>query len=164
MAEKRFPPSRSAKLAHHDIPRDPSSDLAPQGHLLPQGEKGTAMRPLLDSRDASSVPSPPAGEGGPVERGRMRGFAPLAGRQPLRRNCVPPAPPMLNKGSSDHDHFRLSVSIGRLRTRTPVAAKIALVRAGSAGGRAGSPRPVGEKSLISQCTSTGGAAAMRIRG
>ena len=39
--------------------------------------------------------------------------------------------------------FSISAVIGRLRTRLPLAAKMALVTAGMAGGRAGSPRPVG---------------------
>ena len=51
--------------------------------------------------------------------------------------------------------------IGSLRMRWPQAAKIALHTAGATGGRAGSPRPVGGKSLSMKCTSTAGACAMR---
>ena len=47
--------------------------------------------------------------------------------------------------------------MGRLRMRFPVAAKMALQRAGSTGGSAGSPRPVGGTLLVMKCTSTGGA-------
>ncbi len=57
-----------------------------------------------------------------------------------------------------------ALEMGSCRIRLPVAAKIALHRAGGTGGRAGSPRPVGGLSVIRQCTSTGGAAAMRISG
>ena len=42
-----------------------------------------------------------------------------------------------------HDHFKLSPTIGNVRTRFPVAAKIALQTAGAAAGRPGSPSPVG---------------------
>ena len=40
--------------------------------------------------------------------------------------------------------------------RTPVAANIALVMAGTAGGRDGSPRPVGLKSVVRNFVSTDG--------
>jgi hypothetical protein len=50
---------------------------------------------------------------------------------------------------------------GRLLTRWPVAAKIALQIAGATGGKAGSPTPVGVKSLWMKCTSTLGAFGMR---
>lgn len=46
---------------------------------------------------------------------------------------------------------------GSDRIRFPVAAKMALQSAGTAGGKAGSPRPVGGKSVFTNCTSTGGA-------
>ena len=45
---------------------------------------------------------------------------------------------------------------GRLRIRLPVASKTALVIAGSAGGREGSPRPVGPNSLMLQNSSISG--------
>ncbi len=44
---------------------------------------------------------------------------------------------------------------GNDRTRLPVAAKIAFVTAGTTGGNAGSPTPVGALSAMFQCTSTG---------
>ena len=53
--------------------------------------------------------------------------------------------------------FNSSTSMGNLRMRLPVAAKMALQRAGMTGGRAGSPRPVGGWSVMTKCTSTGGA-------
>ena len=53
--------------------------------------------------------------------------------------------------------FNASVSMGRVRIRLPVAAKMALHRAGITGGNAGSPRPVGGWSVVRKCTSTGGA-------
>ncbi len=53
--------------------------------------------------------------------------------------------------------FRTSTSTGRLRTRLPVAAKMALHNAGTTGGNAGSPRPVGGLSVMRNSTSTGGA-------
>ncbi len=46
---------------------------------------------------------------------------------------------------------------GKLRTRSPVAAKIALHTAGATGGSAGSPNPVGGKSDWMKCASTSGA-------
>ena len=48
--------------------------------------------------------------------------------------------------------------------RFPVAAKIALQSAGTTGGSAGSPMPVGGYSVTFQCTSTGGDCASRING
>ena len=45
---------------------------------------------------------------------------------------------------------------GNVRTRCPVAAKIALQIAGATGGNAGSPTPVGGLSLWMKCTSTFG--------
>jgi len=42
-----------------------------------------------------------------------------------------------------HVHFKLSLMMGKVRMRLPVAAKIALQTAGAAAGRAGSPKPVG---------------------
>ena len=46
-----------------------------------------------------------------------------------------------------HPHFNPSFESGRLRTRRPDAAKIALQSAGTTGGNAGSPMPVGELSV-----------------
>ena len=52
---------------------------------------------------------------------------------------------------------------GTDRMRTPVAAKIALVMAGMAGGSAGSPSPVGSKSVCRNFTSiVDGTWAMRV--
>src|SRR6185503_16210641 len=51
---------------------------------------------------------------------------------------------------------------GRLLMRLPVAAKIALLTAGSTGGSAGSPRPVGGLFVTTKCTSISGGAC-RIR-
>ena len=42
-----------------------------------------------------------------------------------------------------HDHFKSSPMIGSVRTRLPVAAKMALHTAGAAAGSPGSPSPVG---------------------
>src|ERR1041384_1157657 len=51
---------------------------------------------------------------------------------------------------------------GSWRTRVPVAAKIALLTAGSTGGSAGSPNPVGGLFVVRKCTSiSGGAWRMR---
>src|SRR5262245_42832571 len=51
---------------------------------------------------------------------------------------------------------------GSVRSRLPVAAKIALLTAGSTGGSAGSPRPVGGLLVSTKCTSiSGGACRMR---
>lgn len=55
---------------------------------------------------------------------------------------------------TDFSRFR---SIGSERIRLPVAAKIALHRAGRIGGNAGSPNPVGGFALWTKCTSIGGA-------
>jgi hypothetical protein len=57
--------------------------------------------------------------------------------------------------------FKLAESIGSVRMRFPVAAKIALHSAGMAGGSGGSPSPVGELSERRKCTSIGGACASR---
>src|SRR5262245_7005271 len=51
---------------------------------------------------------------------------------------------------------------GRVLSRLPVAAKIALLTAGSTGGSAGSPRPVGGLFVTTKCTSISGG-AWRIR-
>jgi hypothetical protein len=62
-------------------------------------------------------------------------------------------------------HLRSCLEIGSDRILLPVAAKMALHRAGGAGGSAGSPIPVGGKSVFLQCTSiTGGASRMRNNG
>ncbi len=65
-----------------------------------------------------------------------------------------------------HAHPQLSFCLesGSVRIRLPVAAKIALQRAGMTGGSAGSPRPVVGKSVFRKCTSTGGACGMRSNG
>src|SRR6185369_13789051 len=64
-----------------------------------------------------------------------------------------------------HDHFKLPSIIGSVRTRMPVAAKIALHTAGAAAGRPGSPRPVGGASDLMKCTSAnGGDWVIRIMG
>jgi phytoene desaturase len=55
-----------------------------------------------------------------------------------------------------HDHFKLPSAIGSVRTRVPVAAKIALQTAGAAAGKPGSPKPVGGAVDSMNCTSTTG--------
>ena len=50
--------------------------------------------------------------------------------------------------------------MGSVRTRCPVAAKMALHTAGARGGSAGSPSPVGSWSLATKCTSTSGVAGI----
>lgn len=50
---------------------------------------------------------------------------------------------------------------GRLRTRLPVAAKIALATAGAMGGTAGSPAPPDFSRLGTTCASTTGISSMR---
>ena len=54
-----------------------------------------------------------------------------------------------------------SCESGSVRTRWPEALKIALATAGASGGSAGSPSPVGEKSLSTKCTSISGACGIR---
>ena len=62
-------------------------------------------------------------------------------------------------------HFKLSSTIGSVRMRLPVAAKMALHKAGAAAGNAGSPNPVGGAVDFTKCTSTtGGESFIRIRG
>src|SRR5439155_18310590 len=56
---------------------------------------------------------------------------------------------------------RSAARIGRRLTRLPVAAKIALVRAGATGGTLGSPTPVGLNSLGIMCTWISGDSNMR---
>src|SRR5215469_7379646 len=53
---------------------------------------------------------------------------------------------------------------GNERIRVPVAAKMALVRAGITGGSAGSPRPVGGLSGLTQAISISGVIGMRASG
>ena len=57
--------------------------------------------------------------------------------------------------------FNVAGSMGSVRIRFPVAAKIALHRAGMAAGNGGSPKPVGELSVVRKCTSIGGACVSR---
>ena len=60
------------------------------------------------------------------------------------------------------DHFRLTSAIGSVRTRMPVAAKIALHTAGAAAGRPGSPNPVGgAEDLMNSTSTTGGTRFIR---
>jgi hypothetical protein len=59
--------------------------------------------------------------------------------------------------------FRSGGSIGKLRIRFPVAAKIALHRAGMAAGSGGSPSPVGELSVVRKWTSIGTAERLSSR-
>src|ERR1700722_3565688 len=53
------------------------------------------------------------------------------------------------------------LSIGRRRSLTPVAAKMALARAGAAETVPTSPSPPGEASLVIRCTSKGGISLIR---
>jgi hypothetical protein len=59
--------------------------------------------------------------------------------QPSQVQCHPEPP---------FQAFNISGSIGSVRTRLPDAAKIALQRAGIAGGNGGSPNPVGGLSVV----------------
>ena len=54
--------------------------------------------------------------------------------------------------------------MGRVRIRFPVAAKMALQIAGATGGNAGSPRPVGGKSVLAKWTSSFGESGLRRSG
>src|ERR1700719_4623705 len=56
----------------------------------------------------------------------------------------------------------MAVSIGRRRSLTPVAAKMAFARAGAAETVPTSPSPPGEASLVIRCTSKGGISLIRI--
>ena len=68
---------------------------------------------------------------------------------------MPPTKP--DWGPQNFQTFSRAWSIGSVRIRFPVAAKIALHNAGTADGSGGSPKPVGELSVRKKCTSTGGA-------
>ena len=57
--------------------------------------------------------------------------------------------------SLHHAHFKSCFDIGNDRIRFPVTAKIAEHNAGTTGGSAGSPNPVGGLSVILKLTSTG---------
>src|SRR5207244_4468694 len=57
-----------------------------------------------------------------------------------------------------YPHLRSCFEIGSDRILLPVAAKIALHNAGGAGGSAGSPNPVGGKSVFRKYTSIDGGA------
>ena len=63
-----------------------------------------------------------------------------------------------------HDQLRSCFDNGSDRIRLPVAAKIALQSAGTTGGSAGSPMPVGGNSVIRKLTSTAGICVSRISG
>ena len=63
----------------------------------------------------------------------------------------------LARNHSRQLHFKSVFEIGSVRMRLPVAIAIALHSAGTTGGNAGSPRPVGGFSVILKCTSIGGA-------
>jgi len=56
----------------------------------------------------------------------------------------------------------MALSIGRRRSLTPVAAKMAFARAGAAETVPTSPSPPGEASLVIRCTSKGGISLIRI--
>ena len=58
----------------------------------------------------------------------------------------------------DYAQRKPSFDKGNDRMRVPVAAKIALATAGSAGGSEGSPKPVGGLFDLIQCTSIAGGA------
>src|SRR5258708_6629701 len=73
-----------------------------------------------------------------AERGARRGGRPYKKRQEIRRQALGP---------------REGVFGERQGTRSPVTLKIALHTAGRTGGRAGSPRPVGELSVLRKWTS-----------
>ena len=78
------------------------------------------------------------------------------------------------KASCQHDHgdertfhqvvlaTSMELSMGRRRSLTPVAAKMALARAGAAETVPTSPSPPGEASLVIRCTSNGGISSIRI--
>jgi hypothetical protein len=87
---------------------------------------------------------------GPDGFGQLRG-ADLLSRDPVFLYVNPRR--RLRAGQT----FSTSASIGSVRTRLPVAAKMALQRAGTTGGSAGSPSPVGGLSVMRNSTSTGGA-------
>jgi len=87
---------------------------------------------------------------GPDGFGQLRG-ADLLSRNPLFLHLKPPR--RLRAGQT----FSTSASIGSVRMRLPVAAKMALQSAGTTGGSAGSPSPVGGLSVMRNSISTGGA-------
>ena len=58
---------------------------------------------------------------------------------------------------TNYAHLRPCFVNGSDRILRPVAAKIALHSAGTTGGSAGSPIPVGDEDVNRKCTSTGGA-------
>jgi hypothetical protein len=60
--------------------------------------------------------------------------------------------------------FNTVASMGKVRIRFPVAANIALHRAGIVAGSGGSPRPIGGLSVVKKCTSMGGACDIRNSG
>ena len=104
----------------------------------------------------------PRGRGrvpGLKRRGGAEARPPAVGPQPLPQEGAASAAP--------HGPYALTsfcFDSGSERMRLPVAAKIALHTAGTTGGSAGSPMPVGGLSVFTQCTSTGGACAIRSSG
>src|SRR5260221_11565879 len=59
-------------------------------------------------------------------------------------------------------HFSSLVSIGSVRMRVPVAAKIALVTAGATAAVGASPKPPGDSALFTRCVSMTGTSFIRI--
>src|SRR4029079_19719228 len=78
----------------------------------------------------------------------------------------PKHPPQHAAGPGSDDlrpqTWKRATHSGNVRTRWPVAAKIALQIAGATGGNAGSPTPVGGESLLVKCTSPTGASRTRV--
>lgn len=67
------------------------------------------------------------------------------------RRAARPGPDRARTHMQLENHaFNIEVSIGSVRIRLPVAAKIALQSAGIAGGSGGSPSPVGELSVATK--------------
>jgi len=70
----------------------------------------------------------------------------------------------LRPKAAGYAFFNIPGSIGRLRMRLPVAAKIAFVTAGAIGGVPGSPTPPGASPLGTRCTSMTGISSSRSTG
>ena len=102
-------------------------------------------------------PPRPGAHGAPAQPGRAPGLRGLPPGTP--RAVIRPAPASCGRPAGPGPGQAVTRSPGRrgsVRMRLPVAAKIALQTAGSNGGSAGSPRPVGGLSVFRKCTSTCG--------
>ncbi len=172
-------PSRRRCMPRRNGARRPDACATEAGGAAGQETRATTWRSRpggVVCRDgtghAGETPAPQRREGQRVRRHVPRGGAAVpaalyVGTEPTHAG-EPPAPRQQARAAESaprrHAGRRSVLEKGSDRMRWRVAAKRALQIAGRAGGRAGSPRPVGECSVFRKWTSTSGASAMRSSG